>query len=272
MPGLFLLAGGGLLRGFGFDRPVLGLFDDTSGLAAQSAQIIKLGAPHLAAADDLDRIQHRRIDRKHALDALAIGNLAHGEILVQPGAGAPDADAFIGLDTGALALDHLDVDDEGVAGLEIRDFLAGGELFDLLFFELLNEIHEEFSVGSANVARRAISIDLFGSASFYDKDWALSPFRAGILRWSAARQMGVPKVGPALAGEPFGLGPPPSGDPGVIAGGEDFRDGMALEELGPGKLRIFQQVLAEALLGAGRFLAHDTGNEPDAGVEQGKSR
>src|SRR6476469_8420351 len=84
--------------------------------------------------------------------------------------------------------------------------------------------------------------------------------------------MGLPEVGPALAGEAFGLGAPPSRDPGVIAGTEDFRDGMALEELGSGELRIFQQALAEAFICPGGLLAHDARNEPDAGVEQGQSR
>ena len=48
--------------------------------------------------------------------------------------------------------------------------------------------------------------------------------------------MGLPEVRPALAGEAFGLGAPPGRDPGVIAGTEDFRDGMALEELGSGDI------------------------------------
>ena len=51
-------------------------------------------------------------------------------------AGAADADALVGLDAGLVAFDHLDVDEHGVARLEIGNFLAGGELLDLLFFEL----------------------------------------------------------------------------------------------------------------------------------------
>ncbi len=66
-------------------------------LAAPVAQIIELGAPDFAAADDLDRIDHRRIDRKDALDAFAIGDLADGEALIEAAAVAGDADAFIGL-------------------------------------------------------------------------------------------------------------------------------------------------------------------------------
>ena len=44
---------------------------------------------------------------------------------------------------------HLDVDDHGVARLEIRDVLAGGELVALLLLDLLNDVHGEFSVGCA---------------------------------------------------------------------------------------------------------------------------
>src|SRR5258707_9990448 len=86
------------------------LLDDASRLAAQLAQVIKLGATDLAAAHHLDRVDHRRHHREYALDAFAVGNLANGEALVEPAAGTADADAFIGLHAGALAFDHLDVD------------------------------------------------------------------------------------------------------------------------------------------------------------------
>src|SRR5215813_11624533 len=117
------------------------LLDDAGSFAATPAQVIELGAAHLAAAQDLDRVDHGRIERKDALHALAVRNLAHGEILVEARARAADANALIGLDAGALALDHLDVDEDGVARREIRDRLAGGQLRDLLFFELVNQIH-----------------------------------------------------------------------------------------------------------------------------------
>src|ERR1700679_84535 len=98
--------------------------DDARGFSAEATQIIELGPAHLAAAHDHDRVDHRRIKRKDALDAFAVGNLAHGEVLVEARAGAADADAFIGLDTAAFALDDLDVADEGVPRLEIGGFLA----------------------------------------------------------------------------------------------------------------------------------------------------
>ena len=94
---------------------------DAGRLAAAIAQVIELGAPHLAAAHHLDRVDVRRIDREHALDALAVGDLADREALLDAAAGAGDADALVGLHAGALAFLDLDVHDDGVAGLEIRD-------------------------------------------------------------------------------------------------------------------------------------------------------
>src|SRR5438874_4695600 len=119
----------------------LGLFDDAGRLAAQLTQVIQLGATHLAAAHNLDRVDHGRHHGKYALDAFAVGDLANGEALVEPAAGTADADAFIGLHAGALAFDHLDVDDHGVAGAEFRDRLGRRQFIELLFFELLNEVH-----------------------------------------------------------------------------------------------------------------------------------
>src|SRR3954454_25128879 len=76
----------------------IGLFlDDARRLAAQVAQVIQLGAAHLAAAHDLDRVDHRRHHRKYPFDAFAVANLAHREALIEPTAGTADADAFIGL-------------------------------------------------------------------------------------------------------------------------------------------------------------------------------
>src|SRR5262249_20938505 len=124
-------------------------------LAAQSAQIIELGAANFAAAHDFDRVDHRRIERKHALHALTIRDFADGEVLVQPAARAADAYAFVGLHAALVAFDNLHVDENGVARLEIRDFLASRELLDLLFFQLLDDVHREFSVGSAS-NRRAV--------------------------------------------------------------------------------------------------------------------
>src|SRR6202521_1589222 len=94
----------------GFAAAVTRTLGDTRLLAAPAAQVIELGAAHLAAAHELDRVDHRCVEREDALDALAIRNLPHGEVFVDAGASPPDAHAFIGLNAGSLALGHLDVD------------------------------------------------------------------------------------------------------------------------------------------------------------------
>src|SRR5665213_1755820 len=149
-----LLAG----DGDGGLRALALLLDDAGRLAAQIAQVIQLGATHLAAAHHLDRVDHRRHHREDALDAFAVGNLANGKTLVEAAAAAADADAFIGLHAGAIAFDHLDVDDQGVAGSEIRDRAGGGQLVELLFFELLNKVH------LINLHRRRAPAGLRGAA------------------------------------------------------------------------------------------------------------
>src|SRR5947209_2732487 len=139
-------------RGLGVGDMVL-LLGDARLLAAQTAQIIELGAAHLAAAHDLDRVDHRRIEREHALDALAVGNLPHGEALVDAAAGARDAHTLVGLHARALALDHLDVDDHGVARSKVRNLLAGGQLGDLLLLDLLQKVHGDSPAAAPRAGR-----------------------------------------------------------------------------------------------------------------------
>src|SRR5260370_42287601 len=86
----------------------VGALGDARRLAAPIAKVIELGAAHLAAPQNLNRIDYWRIDGKDPLDALAVGDLANGEILVEAPAAARDANAFVGLDAGALALGDLD--------------------------------------------------------------------------------------------------------------------------------------------------------------------
>src|SRR5262249_31737905 len=127
-------------------------------LAAQIPQVIELGAANLAAAHDLDRVDHRRHHREHAFHAFAVGDLAHGEALVEARAGAADADALIGLHAGAVAFDHLHVDDHGVAGGDLRILLVGRQFVELLFFELLDEVHRK-SPSAARPANRGLALD-----------------------------------------------------------------------------------------------------------------
>src|SRR4029077_17423446 len=167
-----LRGGGGLFRRLHLGSPGLAaallLLGDARLLAAQAAKVIELGAPHLAAAHELDRVDHRRVEREYALDAFAVGNLAYREVLVDAAAGAADAHALVGLHAALVAFDHLDVDQHGVARREVGNLLAGRELLDLLFFDLLNDVHGEISVGSASIRRAAFAV-LNGSASLFYK-------------------------------------------------------------------------------------------------------
>src|SRR3954471_3846961 len=121
----------------------LGAFGDAGRLAAAVAQVIELGAADLAAAHHLDGVDQRRVDREYALHALAVGNLADREALVEPAARARDAHALVGLHAGALAFLDLDVDGHGVARLEIGDLLV--EPGDLFLFEGLDDVHGQSS-------------------------------------------------------------------------------------------------------------------------------
>src|SRR5262244_565724 len=132
---------GVLLGGLGRFSAALLALADAGRFSAPFTQVVQLGAADLAAAHHLDRIDRWRIERKNPLDAFPIGNLAHREVLVEPAARPADAHAFIGLHTRAVPFDHLHVHQYGIAGPEIRDFLAGGKLSHLLFFELLNYVH-----------------------------------------------------------------------------------------------------------------------------------
>src|ERR1700682_988945 len=108
--------------GFGFggggagDRDALaaGIFATALGdarlFAPETAQIIKFGAPYRAAAHDLDRADPRRVEREDAFHPFAVGDLAQGEVRVDPGILAGDAHPFKGLDALPLVYDDADPD------------------------------------------------------------------------------------------------------------------------------------------------------------------
>ena len=98
-------------------------------LPRAATQIIQLGTAHVAAAHHGDLGDQRRVEREHALHALAVADLAHGEVAVQPLVGTRDAHALEGLGAGALALDHLHRDAHRVARHEVghrRGSRSGG--------------------------------------------------------------------------------------------------------------------------------------------------
>src|SRR5215475_861900 len=236
-------------------------------LAAQSAQIIKLGAAHFAAAHDFDRVDHWRVKREHALNAFAIGDFADGEVLVQAAARAADANALVGLYAALVAFDYLHVDENCVSRLEIRDLLAGRKLLDLLFFQLLNDVHREFSVGSASNRRAVLLWSEWVGELVLQRLWLVTLWiRAGFGPFS--RLVGLPQIGAALGGQPLGLGLSPGPDFLVVPGDKDVRDRFPFEDWRPRVLRIFEQAVGKAFLGGGSLLSHDARQKPHTGIQQ----
>jgi len=84
------------------------------------AQVVELGAVDVADRLHLDLLDLRRVERERALDADAERLLADGERLPHACTLALDHDALEDLDAAALSLDHLEVDADGVSGLEDR--------------------------------------------------------------------------------------------------------------------------------------------------------
>src|SRR5271166_904139 len=114
---------------------------DAGGFARAAAQIIQLGAAHVAATHHGDLGDQWRVEREHALHALAIADLAHREVAVQPLVGARDAHALERLGAGALALHHLDRHTHRVAGSEVWHAAARGQAGDLVRFVSLDDVH-----------------------------------------------------------------------------------------------------------------------------------
>src|SRR5262252_1377579 len=108
------------------------LFLDSRRLAGQVAQVVELGATHAATALDRDVTDRGAIGLEDALDALAVGDLAHRERGVQAAVAPGDDDALVSLYALAVAFHHLHLHDHRVAGLEFRDGAGHALLFDFL--------------------------------------------------------------------------------------------------------------------------------------------
>src|SRR5690606_16786480 len=100
-----------------------------------------------AATLHLDGFDVRRQDREDPLHAFAEGDLADGEVLLNPAAGAGDAHALEGLDAFALAFLDAHVDAQGVAGLELGDRALGQQPVGLFLLQGLEDVHVSVSLG-----------------------------------------------------------------------------------------------------------------------------
>src|SRR5687767_7144674 len=106
-------------------RPTgLHLFFDAGSFTRQVAQVVELGATHVAPALHCDRADRRAVRLEYALHAFAVSDLAHRERRVEAAIAARDDDAFVGLHALAVAFLHLHFDDHGVAGREGRNLFV----------------------------------------------------------------------------------------------------------------------------------------------------
>ncbi len=153
------------------------------------------------------------MERKNALHTFAVGDLAQRKARIDPGVFAADAHALEGLDALALAFDDAQADAHGVARLEFRHRPGGGELFDLLTFQLLQKVHPSTPQCLCPVAPGGIA---------------------------GRGQIAFPQIAAALARQPLGLGPAPPPDAAMVARNQHLRHRPALPQLRPGVLRIFQ--------------------------------
>src|SRR2546426_695501 len=123
----------------GFALGAAGLLANASRLARARAQVIELGAAHVALALHLDRGDERRVGLERALDAFTRRYLAHDERGIQSAVALGDHHAFERLQPLSLALDDVDIHHHGVARGEIRHLAA--QPLDLFLLECLNQIH-----------------------------------------------------------------------------------------------------------------------------------
>src|SRR5215471_2994059 len=100
-------------------------------------QIEELGAADTALAEDFNLLDARRVQRKRALDADAVGDAAHGKRRPQPTAPAADHRALERLQPVAAALRHLHVHAHRISGgkrrqsrLHLRTFDRGEPFHD----------------------------------------------------------------------------------------------------------------------------------------------
>src|SRR4051812_5960390 len=100
------------------------LFLDFRGLPDAVAQVVELRSAHVAAGDDLDLGQGRRVDREGPLDPDAEAHLADREGLAGAAALAAYHRALKHLHALAVALDDADVHLQRVARGELGDVVA----------------------------------------------------------------------------------------------------------------------------------------------------
>ena len=113
----------------------LGGFDKQGAFADAIAEVIEFGAADFATAGDLDQGDAWSVQRENAFDAFTGGNFAHGVGCVDAATFSCDTEAGKDLDTLFTTLDHTGVDFEAVTYFKV------GDVFDLLLFDFIDDVH-----------------------------------------------------------------------------------------------------------------------------------
>src|SRR5690606_12841442 len=101
---------------------------------------VELGPTDVTAADDLDLVDDRGVEREGPLNTDAEGHLADREGLADAATVPADDHALEDLDPGAGALNDLDVHLDGVTGAEVGDVVSQRRLV-----ELVETLHDCFA-------------------------------------------------------------------------------------------------------------------------------
>lgn len=114
---------------------MLELLFDTSRFARALAKIVELGASNFAAALDLNVGDRWTEGLKNTFYSFAIRDLPYGKRRIEAAVALGDNDPLKGLKSLALPLLDLNLNNDGVARMELRNLFR-----DLLGLELLNDV------------------------------------------------------------------------------------------------------------------------------------
>ncbi|KAG1458535.1 hypothetical protein G6F57_014671 [Rhizopus arrhizus] len=117
------------------------LFLDTRRLARAVAQVVQLGAAHVAAALDFDAGDLRRVQLERTFHGFTRRNLAHGERGVQAAVALGDNNAFESLHALASAFNDVHAHDDGVTRSKFRLGLAAGQTGNFFLFQDSDKVH-----------------------------------------------------------------------------------------------------------------------------------
>ena len=98
-------------------------FFDARRFTAQITQVVKLRPAHTTAADDVDMIDNRRVEREDAFDADAERDLANRHGFTRAAVFAGDDDALKNLQALLVAFLDANVNLHGVARLKSRNII-----------------------------------------------------------------------------------------------------------------------------------------------------